>query len=98
LRTLPLPVARTAGARPEAFALARWQAKMREGVTSLRHETIRLPDPFARTLLTLLDGTRDRTEIVRTLASGSSPAETGSIAQRVDDTLNTLAQFGLLLR
>ena len=97
-RTVPLPVAKIAGARPEAFALARLQAKTREGVTNLRHETIRLPDPFARTLLALLDGTRDRSQIVRTLASGSSPAETASIARRVDDTLASLAQFGLMMR
>ncbi len=38
LRTKPLPAAQTASSQPEAFALARWQARTRESVTNLRHE------------------------------------------------------------
>ena len=41
----------------------RWQAANGEALTSLVYTTIRLEDPAARLLITLLDGTRDRAAI-----------------------------------
>ncbi len=98
LRTKPLPVAAKPGARPEAFALARWQAATRESVTNLRHESVQFPDPSARKLLTLLDGTRDRDALVHALASDLGFGDQAAIAQRVDDTLAMLARYGVLIR
>jgi SAM-dependent methyltransferase len=98
LRTKPLLAASAVSTRPEAFALARWQASTRESLTNLRHEAIRLGDPFARTLLTLLDGTRDRDEIVRILGTAGEFGDASAVAMRIDDTLASFARFALLIR
>ena len=98
LRTKPLPATPTLSARPEVFALARWQAGTREGVTNLCHETIRFTDPVARTLLTLLDGTRDRDGLISALATDGALGDASAVAMRVDDTLASFARFGLLIR
>jgi hypothetical protein len=52
-----------ASERPVASALARWQAARGEPLTSLVYTTIRMEEPAARLLITLLDGTRDRAAI-----------------------------------
>jgi len=49
--------------RPLASRLARWQARTGEEVTSMAYTTVRMEEPAARLLLTLLDGTRDRDAI-----------------------------------
>jgi SAM-dependent methyltransferase len=84
----PKPATR-AGERPRGFPVARWQAARREGVTNLRHETIRLVDPFARALLPLCDGTRDRAALAAALPSTPAPMQ-------LDDTLAMFAQCALL--
>ncbi len=95
LHACPPTPATLAPARPCAFDVARWQAVRREGVTNLRHETIRLVDPLARALLPLCDGTRDRAELTRALA-GARDASDPALATQVDDTLAMFAQCGLL--
>jgi SAM-dependent methyltransferase len=84
----------SAGPRPRAFLVARWQAKHREGVTNLRHETIRLVDPFARALLPLCDGARDRAALASAMAAVGQPAA----PMQLDDTLATFARLALLER
>ena len=97
-RTKPISATPTASTRPEAFALARLQARTRESVTNLRHEAIRLTDPLTLTLLTLLDGTRDRDAMISALAAGGTFGNTPEVAIRVDDALTSFARFGLLIR
>jgi cyclopropane fatty-acyl-phospholipid synthase-like methyltransferase len=48
---------------PVASPLARWQAAHGESLTSLVYRIVRMEEPAARTLITLLDGTRDRAAI-----------------------------------
>lgn len=61
----PPAVAVTAGERPKAFGPARWQAaNAAELVTNVYHEPIELNDPVLRPLLTRLDGTRTREQIL----------------------------------
>jgi SAM-dependent methyltransferase len=98
LRTKPLQLAPAAGSRPAAFALARRQAQTRESVTNLRHESVRIPDPFALKLLTLLDGTRDRAALAGLLAADSGVGDPAAIAQRLDEALAMLARCGVLSR
>ena len=62
-----------AGERPRASALARLQAERAIDVTSLRHENVRMEEPAARRLLTLLDGTRDRDALRAGLAAAGGP-------------------------
>ena len=59
-----------ASERPEAAAVARWQAARGPELTSLSHEPVRLDDPLGRLLIRLCDGTRDRTALVDALVAG----------------------------
>ena len=59
LQTLSIPFAAEASARPLASPLARFQAGSGPMVTNLRHDNLKLDDT-ERSLLGLLDGTRDR--------------------------------------
>jgi hypothetical protein len=49
--------------RPVASRLARWQATQGVDLTSLAYTTVKMEEPAARTLITLLDGTRDRAAV-----------------------------------
>lgn len=57
------------GARPVAFAPARWQAPRHDFVVNLRHDGVALADPVMRRLVPLLDGTRDRAALVAELVA-----------------------------
>jgi SAM-dependent methyltransferase len=59
----PLRAATEPGPRPVASRLARWQAVHDLDLTSLAYTTVRMEEPAARRLITLLDGTRDRDAI-----------------------------------
>lgn len=90
LCTLPSPFAATAGERPVASPLARWQAKQSPVVTTLRHALVELDDAIDRRLLTLLDGARDRLALVEALGDMSG--------EPLDARLTRLASEALLLR
>jgi hypothetical protein len=83
------------GERPRVAAVARWQALRRETVANLRHEAVRLTDPFARALLPLCDGTRNRDDLARALA-GARDAGDPSLRERIDDALAGFARLALL--
>ena len=85
--------AETGGARPRASALARLQAEDAIDVTSLRHENVRIEEPAARRLLTLLDGTRDREALRAALAAAGGPP---LAAEELDASLADLGALGLL--
>jgi len=59
----PFNAAAEAGERPVASPLARYQASVGADITSLTYGTVRMEEPAARLLITLLDGTRDRAAI-----------------------------------
>ncbi len=75
LRSSVCPFVTTGSERPRASALARLQARTRADVTSLRHSSVRLEDPFVRRLLMLIDGTRDRSAIERDMAAAIREAD-----------------------
>jgi hypothetical protein len=58
-----------AGERPEASAVARWQAARGPEITNLRHDPVRLDDLLGRMLVRLCDGTRDRAGLVDALVA-----------------------------
>lgn len=97
LHALGPAAARTADAQPRAFRVAARQAALRESVTNLRHETVRLADPFVRALLPLCDGRRDRAALAAALAGAGDPRDPALRAQ-VDGSLAMLAQYALLER
>lgn len=65
----PLRAATEPGERPRTSALARWQAARGTDMVSLAYTLVRMEEPAARTLITLLDGTRDRAQIRADLAA-----------------------------
>jgi methyltransferase-like protein len=66
--------------RPLASPLARRQARESSMATNLRHATIQLEGELVRHLLGLLDGTRDRTALVRDLAAAAA-ADPGALQE-----------------
>lgn len=82
------------GERPRASAYARLQAQEGPSVTSLRHEPVRVEEPAARRLLTLLDGTRDRAAILRDFAR--APDGTHLDEEALQGNLEQLAALALL--
>jgi len=86
---------RIAGDRPLAAPVARWQSAQRETVTNLRHEAVRLVDPFARTLLSLCDGTRSRSDLARAIA-GERDVGDVALDEQIGRTLASFAKLGLL--
>jgi SAM-dependent methyltransferase len=102
----PGPVA-VPGDRPVASPLARRQAAAGlDRVTSLRHASVRLEDPLASYLLSLLDGSRDRRDLAAAIGqyiaggglegTGVEPPP-GEMAEAIDAALARLAQLSLLV-
>ena len=67
LHATPPPLITSVSDRPEASPLARHQARSGPLVTNLRHASVRLEDDLGRRLVVLLDGTRDRAELLHEL-------------------------------
>jgi SAM-dependent methyltransferase len=87
-----------AGEYPAASALARWQARQGQTITTMRHTTIEATGDVERGLLGLLDGTRDRASLASELAPMIQPAPSPSeLMAELDKNLNKLARFGLLV-
>jgi SAM-dependent methyltransferase len=89
----PLRAALTPGERPSASPLARWQALRGPELTSLAYTTVRMEEPAARLLITLLDGTRDRAAIRAELRDRAGLDLT---AEDLDRNLVELARLFLL--
>ncbi|HEY2862393.1 MAG TPA: class I SAM-dependent methyltransferase [Casimicrobiaceae bacterium] len=88
------PFVLTAGLRPEASAIARYDASRGTASANLRHEPVVLPEA-ERALLPLLDGARTRPEIAA--AHWPALAETERL-QRLDIALDALGRKALLVR
>jgi methyltransferase-like protein len=87
--------------RPVASRLARLQAATEAPfITTLLHTSIRLDDATVRHLLQLLDGTRDRTALLRQPEAWARRTrhDNGDIsAAGLEDYLRALARLGLLV-
>jgi methyltransferase-like protein len=102
-----------AGERPLASPLARWQVRSNDRVANLCHAPVVLENPSGRHLLSLLDGTRDRTALLRDMRpfieanqnlapSGdktpATPAPTDEqLARNLENTLEVFARCALLV-
>ncbi len=81
---------------PVAGELARSQARRARAVTTARHTTIGVPDENIRTLIGLLDGTRDLDALARELGPYSElPA--AELSKGILVNLNLLAEMGMLV-
>ena len=97
--------------KPCALPLARWQASQGFRVSSHRLEMLQ-PDPLVRILITLCDGTRDRTALIEGLAEAVNKGElhlqehgwpvhdskrVSSLLEKIyDGSLEKLQRIGLL--
>ncbi len=96
LSAAALPYATEAGDRPLASPLARAQIAEGERVlASLRHKPVRLEDPTARYLLSLLDGTTTRRELADAIAKHINILPTEALVQ-VEAALTEFVKLGLL--
>jgi len=78
---------------PVASALVRAQLRTGHNVTNLRHAPISVDDESGRLLLSLMDGTRDRTHL---LAEMSQHCD-GVTAERLESSLEEMAKMSLLV-
>jgi hypothetical protein len=89
---------RTVGARPEANPLARWQASQGSTLTNQRHVPVTIEDRSIRILITLLDGTRERENLLdawrHACAGQGLPMPTSA---DLDLILARLTRFALLV-
>lgn len=93
LRTWAPPFILDVRERPEASRLARVQLEVRGLATNLRHIDLNLEDTRLRTLIRLLDGTRDRAALLRDLsADGKGPVAPTAL----DGALLEIARLALL--
>jgi ABC-type cobalamin transport system ATPase subunit len=91
-------VATAVGERPVASPLARFQLSLGlTMVTNQRHQSIDLPDPAARALVMLLDGTRDREALAAAMAQVAPPADPAAIASSLDVSLGEMLRLCLLV-
>jgi 2-polyprenyl-3-methyl-5-hydroxy-6-metoxy-1,4-benzoquinol methylase len=89
----PLRAAETPGEKPRASRLARWQAARGADMVSLAYMRVRMEEPAARVLITLLDGTRDR-DAIRADLEAAVGFELG--AEDLERNLVELARLFLL--
>ena len=68
--------------RPVASPLAQLQLQSGNHITNLRHTSVQMEGPLENRLLLLLDGTRDRTDILHELAN---MVESGAASLRLND-------------
>jgi len=100
LHVHPPALTSTPGETPEASPLARHQARAGEMVTNLRHVSVRIEDELGRELVTLLDGTRDRSaltaELGRFLRARGDERSEADLREGLDRSLQGLARLALL--
>ncbi len=83
--------------KPKASALARLQLERGDQVSTLVHATVRIDNQLGRSLLSLLDGTRDRASLRAAMEEAMRTAETAPITERaIEEGLIKLARLALL--
>jgi hypothetical protein len=82
--------------RPRASACARQEAVFSGQATSLFHSIVRFDDPIARRLFTLLDGTRDRGELIAALKGKFLGVPAEEIETRIEPSLEFFFRAGFL--
>ncbi len=99
----PPAITTSVGERPEASLVARKQAATSRLITNLQHAGVLLEDERVRTLLMLVDGTRDIDDLVADLKASNAGTPTGPDdkpvdRQTVEQHLKMLADLALLVK
>ncbi len=92
---------------PTVSALARWQLTRGDSVTSMNLTRVKVDDSFFKSLLLLLDGTRNRLELKRELRKKISAGEFSDVGQKAEllsdlptmfnENMEQIAGVGLLI-
>ncbi len=97
--------AATAGEFPIASAFARWQvSEQLENLTTLAGKNLRTVDPILRLIISLLDGTRGRTELAVELSAAievpfeEQEAFKVALPEIIEGHLKQIAAAGLLIK
>lgn len=107
LHLCPPRFSRQVRERPVANPLARWQAQSTDRITNLCHAPVVLENASGRELLRLLDGTRDRSSLLRDMkpfiesgrqqaADDTIPASEAELMENLENTLAVFARCALL--
>jgi SAM-dependent methyltransferase len=96
LRTWRAPVAECVSARPRATANCRHEARAGANVTTLLHRVVSLDDARVRTLLGLLDGTRDRRELLEAMKAELPDAPAAELEAGLEANLRMFLATGIL--
>jgi methyltransferase-like protein/2-polyprenyl-3-methyl-5-hydroxy-6-metoxy-1,4-benzoquinol methylase len=81
--------------RPVSSALARAQVERGSSVTNLRHSSVEVEDEAARQLLLMLDGTRNRDQLLLELRQRANSGEI--TAESLETNLERLGRLALLV-
>jgi SAM-dependent methyltransferase len=95
--TWAAPVSRRITSQPKASATSRQEAALHAHATTLLHSSLRLGDPLVRQFLLLLDGTRDRAELLRALRNKYPDIPEATLAEGIEPNLSLLHYSGVLL-
>ncbi|CAH1660544.1 Methyltransferase domain-containing protein [Hyphomicrobiales bacterium] len=104
IRLEPPTLTTTVNERPVASDIVRWQAESALEVTDLRHRTVQLDSIVVRKFVCLLDGTRDRGQLLDAMNAFLAEARAGdamnlperATAEEVAMHLQDVARLGLL--
>ncbi len=91
------PVSSRIAVRPRASASSRWEAAVHFHATTLLHSSLGLADPQVRRFLLLLDGTRDRVDLLQALRAEYPDLPEVALAEGIEASLRLLHRTGVLL-
>ncbi|ADW69270.1 methyltransferase regulatory domain-containing protein [Granulicella tundricola] len=97
LHTWAAPVSATLAARPLVSHISRFELTQHDRLINLAHSVITLPDPIVRTLLQLLDGTRDRAALLEALHTTHPDIPLETLAQGLEPALHLLNRAAVIL-
>ena len=96
LRAWKAPLAETVPERPRVSACARQEARTLGYATTLLHRTITPEDPKVRTLIELLDGTRNRGDLLTAMKSAFPDAPLSDLQEGIEMGLRSLHSAAIL--
>jgi SAM-dependent methyltransferase len=96
LRACDAPAVSTISSQPRASASARLETLIRPRASTLLHTTAQLDNPRLRTLLGLLDGTRDRAALLESFQSAFADVPSQELEQEIEAALRFFLRAGLL--
>ena len=91
------PVSSEIAKRPRASLTCRLETATGEHVATLLHSSLRLEDSRVRDFLALLDGTRDRAELLAALKERYPHMQEAELSERIEPNLRMLHRSGVLL-